>query len=219
MRLDVGDLVACHGRDRLQSADLVGDQIFELRGLHAWKGPAAEPVQVAVTRMRADADAARLRKLHGLAHGVGIPGMEAAGDVDRGGEVDHGGVIAHFPCAKSFAEIAVEIDCHDVVSACREWILGWSCACASAGDGTCHVSASTALTAAPATLASCRASMLGSKFSIARIRSGRVRSISQNFRASACASVTPTALKRKPRPAGICANRPRSAVLTVAILG
>ena len=86
------------------------------------KRPAAKAVQVAVTRMRADADAARLRQIHGLAHGVGIAGMKAAGDVDRGGELDHGGVIAHFPRAKSFAEIAVEIDCRHVAVRLREWI-------------------------------------------------------------------------------------------------
>jgi len=89
------------------------------------KGPAAEnragrgnPDARPMLTPRAFASSTVLR------HGVGIPGMEAAGDVDRGGEIDHGSVIAHFPCAKSFAEIAVEIDCHDVVSACREWILG-----------------------------------------------------------------------------------------------
>src|SRR3979490_2907015 len=127
MRLDVGYLVAGRGRDRLQRADLVGDEVFDLRGFHAGKGPASKAVQIAVTRMSTDTDAARFRKLHGLAHDVGIAGMEAAGDVDRGSEVDHGGVIAHFPCAKSLTEIAIQIDCHDVMSACREWNSGWSC--------------------------------------------------------------------------------------------
>src|SRR6266404_8351936 len=111
MRLDVGYLVTGRDRDRLQRADLVGDQIFDLGGPHAWKRPSAKAVQVAVTGMRADTDAARFCKLHGPAHDVGIAGMEAAGDVDRGSKLDHGGVIAHLPCAKSFAEIAIEIDC------------------------------------------------------------------------------------------------------------
>ena len=114
MHLDVGHLVTGHGRDRLQRADLVGDHVFDLRGFHARKRPAAEAVQIAVSRMRADADAARLGEVHGLAHGLGIAGMKAAGDVDRGGKADHGVVIAHFPRAKTFAEIAIEIDCHDV---------------------------------------------------------------------------------------------------------
>src|ERR1700688_4769419 len=67
-------------------------------------------VQIAVAGVGADRDAARLRKLHGLAHDVGIAGMIAASDVDGGGEFDHGGVIAHFPWPKTFAEIAIEID-------------------------------------------------------------------------------------------------------------
>jgi hypothetical protein len=43
--------------------------------------------------------------------------MKAAGDVDRGGQLDHGGVIAHLPWAETFTEIAIQIDCHDVVPA------------------------------------------------------------------------------------------------------
>src|SRR3954471_24926238 len=123
MRLDMGYLVTGRGRDRLQRTDLVSDQVFDLGYLHAWKRPAAKAVQVAVTGMRADADAARFRKLHRPAHDIGIAGMEAAGDVDRGGKLDHGGVIAHLPCAKSFAEIAIEIDCCHVHVPLREWIF------------------------------------------------------------------------------------------------
>src|SRR5207247_9152390 len=100
MRLDVSYLVTGRGRDRLQGADLVGDQVFDLGGLHARKRPAAKAVQVAVTGMRADADATRFRKLNGPAHDVGIAGVEAAGDVDGGGKLDHGGVVTHLPCAK-----------------------------------------------------------------------------------------------------------------------
>src|SRR5712671_2296333 len=122
MRLDVGYLVTGRGRDRLERADLVGDEVLDLGGLHARKRPAAEAVQVAVTGVCADADAARFCKLHRPAHDVGIAGMEAAGDVDRGGKLDHGGVIAHLPCAKSFAQIAVEIDCRHVYVPLREWI-------------------------------------------------------------------------------------------------
>src|ERR1700682_3972626 len=124
MRLDMGYLVTGRGRDRLQRADLVGDEVFDLRGFHAGKGPAAEAVQIAVARMRADADAAGFCKLHGLAHDVGIAGVEAAGYVDRGGKLDHGGVIAHLPCAKSFAEIAIEIDSCHVRVRLPEWISG-----------------------------------------------------------------------------------------------
>src|SRR5215470_9284927 len=107
MRLDMSNLVTCRGRDRLQRADLVGDQIFDLRGLQAGNRTAAEAMQVAIARMRAHADAVRLSHLYRLAHDVGIPGMEAAGDVDRCGKLDHRGIMAHFPGAKALAEIAV----------------------------------------------------------------------------------------------------------------
>src|SRR5260221_4758764 len=124
MRLDVGYLVTGRSRDRLQRADLVGDQVFDLRRLQAVNRPAAETVQIAVAGMRADTDAACLRKLHGLAHGVGIAGMKAAGDVDGCRELDHGGVIAHFPDTKSFAEIAIKVDGLHLLVPLREWISG-----------------------------------------------------------------------------------------------
>src|SRR3978361_1054207 len=116
MSLDVGHCMAGGGCDRLQRPDLVGDQVLDFGRLHAGDRAAAEAVQMAVARMPPDADAGRVRTLSRLAHDIGIAGMEAAGDVDRGGKLDHGGVIAHFPRAKSFAEIAIEIDGRHVVS-------------------------------------------------------------------------------------------------------
>src|SRR4051812_45814365 len=103
--------------------------------------------------MRADAHPARLCELDRLPHDVGIAGMKAAGDVDRGGKLDHGGVIAHLPGAETFAEIAVEIDAHEGVSGCVK--ESWS----SADSWICQVRTSKALTAWPATLALCSASM------------------------------------------------------------
>src|SRR4029077_12096500 len=116
MRLDVGDLVAGRGRDRLQGTDLVGNQVLYLRRLQAGHRPPAEPVQVAIAGVSADADAARLRQLHRVTHDIGVAGMEAAGDVDGGRKLDHGGVVAHFPRAEAFAEVAVQVDRagHDV---------------------------------------------------------------------------------------------------------
>ena len=102
MRLDMGDLVAGRGRDRLQCADLVGDEVFDLGRLHAGKRPAAKTVQVAVAGMGADRDAACFRQLHRLAHDVGIAGVKAAGDVDGRRKLDHGGVVAHFPWSQNF---------------------------------------------------------------------------------------------------------------------
>src|SRR5215510_6056593 len=110
--------------------------------------------------MRADADATCLREFDRLAHDVGIAGVEAAGDIHRRRKLYHRGVIAHFPRAKAFAEIAVQVDC-----------LHGACSLSVQAYG-CQVPASTALTAWPATLASARASMLNSAPS-ARSRSGR----------------------------------------------
>ncbi len=53
---------------------------------------------------------------------------------------------------------------------------------------------------------------------IEAVRSGEGNR-SANLRASACASAMLTVLKRNAVPAGICANRPKSAVITAAILG
>src|SRR5436190_11400208 len=208
MRLDVRDLVAGRGRNRLQCADLVGHQVFNLPRRQSWNRAAAESVQIAITGVSADTDAARLRKLHRAPHDVGVTGMEAAGDIDRCRNLDHGGIISHLPGAKAFAEIAVEIDC-----------LHGDCSLLGNTDAVCQVSASTALTALPATLALCRASRLNSTWSGARKRSGRERNSAANFLVSACASAMVTALKRKARPADICAKRPKSAEITVAILG
>src|ERR1043166_814259 len=163
-------------------------------------------MQVAIAGMRADADAARFRQLNRAAHDIGVAGMKAAGDVDRGRKLNHRGIVTHLPGAKAFAEIAVEIDCLHGACSLSEWTYG------------CQVPASTALTAWPATLASARASMLNSAPS-ARSRSGRLRKSSASFLASACASAMLTALKRKLLPAEICAKRPKSAEMTVAILG
>src|SRR6185312_2243058 len=177
-------------------------------------------MEVAIAGVGTDTDAARLRKFDGVAHDIGIAGMKAAGDVHRRRKLDHRGVVAHFPRAKSFAEIAIEVDgCHVVGPLLVSGLVGQSGPAMSARVTACQVPASTALTAWPATLASCSASMLRSTLSIDRSRSGRVRSNAANLRASAWASAMLTARKRKARPAGICANRPKSAEITVAILG
>src|SRR5262245_5879250 len=142
--------------------------------------------------MRADADATCLRELDRLAHDIGVAGVETAGDIHRRRQLDHRSVVAHFPRAKTFAEIAVQIDC-----------LHGACSLSVQAYG-CQVPASTALTACPATLAPARASMLNSALS-PRSRSGRVRTSSANFFASVCASAMLTALKRKLQPSEICA--------------
>ncbi len=49
---------------------------------------------------------------HQLVHGVGVAGMEAAGDTGR---ADHGhqiGIVADVVGAEAFADVGVEIDLH-----------------------------------------------------------------------------------------------------------
>src|SRR5215212_7198369 len=123
MRFDVSHLVTGRGRDRLQRPDLVGDQVLDLRCLEAGNWTAAKPMQVAVARMSADADPAGLRKLDGPAHDVRVAGVKAAGDIHGCGKLDHCGVVAHLPSAKSFTEIAIEIDGAHVVSPCASGSL------------------------------------------------------------------------------------------------
>src|SRR6185437_8784419 len=141
--------------------------------------------------MRADDDAARFRQFDGVPHDIGIAGMKTAGDVDRGGKLDHGGVVAHLPRSKALAEIAVEIDCcHDDGP-----LAGWM---DQSGVVTCQalvsqVWVSMALTAEPATLASCSASRLRSKCSMSRSRSGRASINCTKLRSSFCASAMPIA--------------------------
>ena len=116
MGLHMGDLIAFHRSDALQRADLIGDQVLDFECREADDGTASEAMQVVEARMRAYAAALVLGHLHDAAHGVGIAGVKAAGDIDRGGKLNHGGVIAHFPWTKAFAEIAIEIDGHDGLS-------------------------------------------------------------------------------------------------------
>src|SRR2546423_2347957 len=118
MSFDVSHFVTGRGRDRLQRPDLVSDQVLDLRCFQARHWTAAKPMQVAVAWMSADAHPTGLRKLNGLAHDVRVAGVKAAGDIHGCGKLDHGGVVAHLPSAKSFTEIAIEIDGGHVVSPC-----------------------------------------------------------------------------------------------------
>src|SRR4051812_26337754 len=80
-------------------------------------------MQVAITWMSPYADATRLREFNRSPHDIGIASVKTAGDIDGGGKLDHGGVVAHLPNPKSFAKIAVEVDCCHVVSPCVSGFL------------------------------------------------------------------------------------------------
>ncbi|MNH42035.1 hypothetical protein D3C79_1036490 [compost metagenome] len=74
----------------------------------AGHGAAAEADQVRVGRVGADGHAMLQGQGHGTAHGAGVAGMVAAGDV---GAVDVGhylGVQAHAPAAEAFTHVTIE---------------------------------------------------------------------------------------------------------------
>ena len=96
-------------RHALQRADLVDQPCLQFRRRQVHAAP-AEALQIGKRRVRAEADPARQRRTHGLAHHQRVTGMEAAGDVRAGHHIEHGGVVAHRPGAEAFAEVGVEVD-------------------------------------------------------------------------------------------------------------
>src|SRR5690606_27902323 len=71
---------------------------------------AAEAHEVAISHMRADADAARRRLFHHLADARRVARVKAAGDVGAGDDAEHGNIVAHRPGAEAFAQVTVEVD-------------------------------------------------------------------------------------------------------------
>lgn len=84
--------------------------------------PAAKAHQVSETRVGAHRNAQRLGPLYSTAHGTGVAGMEARGDV-RGADMAHQldvDAIANGPRAKPLTHVRVEIHhLHD----CFSWRL------------------------------------------------------------------------------------------------
>ena len=104
---DIGHAATQYFADAIQGADLIMQQVTDFLGA-AGHGPAAEADQVRVGRMSTDNHPVLQRQGHRAAHGAGVAGVVAAGDV---GAVDVGhdfGVQAHAPAAKTFAHVAVE---------------------------------------------------------------------------------------------------------------
>src|SRR5215510_16409191 len=92
MWLDVGDAMARVGGERLRSANLIGNDPFDLAGRKRHPA-AAKPPKVGKTRMSADRNPALLRELECARHDLGIAGMETAGDVRRRNDGHHRIVI------------------------------------------------------------------------------------------------------------------------------
>src|SRR5262249_33383772 len=113
VRLHVRDLVADHGGDRLQGADLVGDLFFEVREAGAPDHAAAKTPQIVEGGVSAYGDAVAFGELAGAVHDGGIARMPAASDAGRGDDAEHRLVVAHLPGAEAFTEVGIEIDAHD----------------------------------------------------------------------------------------------------------
>ncbi len=79
MRLQVRDLVAGIGGERLERADLVSDHVLQVVCTNL-DAPPPEAPEIVVARMAADADALFLGLLHDIVHRHRVACMEPAGD-------------------------------------------------------------------------------------------------------------------------------------------
>src|SRR5690606_14882192 len=101
-----------------QGAQLVEHVVHQFLG-RCVDVPTAKSHQVAKPWMRADGYAQALGLFHSAAHGAGVPGMKAGGDVGRTDEAHQ--LIVHAitdgPWTEAFAHVRVEIYClHDTCS-------------------------------------------------------------------------------------------------------
>ena len=111
MRLHVAQRHARRPGRRPDGAHLDDDGPFDLVGRQRHRPPPeAGPIRVA--RVRADRDAVARGDGHGPGDDVGIAGVGAARDVDRGHERDERLVLAQRPRAVRLADIGVEVDPH-----------------------------------------------------------------------------------------------------------
>ena len=121
VRLDVLQLHTLGAGNFPQGTELVEHVVDQFlgRGIDV---PATEADQVAEPRVCPHCDAQGLGPLDGTAHGAGVTGMEAGGDVGRA-DVAHQLVvdaIANGPRAKALTHVRVEIHhLHD----CLSWRL------------------------------------------------------------------------------------------------
>ena len=112
VRLDVGDLAAFCGGQRLQRPDLVDDVVREFDRVDVQEA-AAESGQVPVADVGANHDAGGNRLAAGPADHAGVPGVESAGHVGAGDRAEHRRVVAQGPASERLANVAVQVNgCH-----------------------------------------------------------------------------------------------------------
>ena len=124
MGLDVLQLKALDPGQLTQGAQLVEHVVHQLLGRGVDVAP-AEPHQVAKARVGPDGHAPQPGLLDGTAHGAGVAGMKAGGDVGRADEAHQLVVdaIADGPRAKALAHVRIEIHClHHCCSNVRDFV-------------------------------------------------------------------------------------------------
>jgi len=99
----------CNGR---HGPHLIRDKVFDLARSDTEPGASPETDKIRITWVRPDRHPGGTSLVDRPPHRLGVPGVEAAGNVGRGDNLHHRGIVAHAPWAKAFAEIAVQIDAH-----------------------------------------------------------------------------------------------------------
>lgn len=94
---------------RLPRADLVDHVSDQVLGCNV-DAAAAEPGEVAIADLRADADTAVGRRLAGARQAGRVAGMEAARHVGAGDHVEHRLVVAQPPLPEALADVGVQIN-------------------------------------------------------------------------------------------------------------
>ena len=108
MRLDVLHLDAVCAAERLERADLVAHERFDLVRLERHR-PASEADEVRVARLGADGDAGPTAKGDGGLHHPEVAGVEPAGQVRAGQVRDQPLIVSERPSPEALAEIGIQV--------------------------------------------------------------------------------------------------------------
>ena len=107
--LDVLEPDALGTREGLERADLVQDEVLDLRRRHAHRA-AAKSDQIRKARVRANRNAVVASEAYCSPHDLRVAGVIPAGDVARGDVLHERGILAERPPPERFAQVTVEID-------------------------------------------------------------------------------------------------------------
>ena len=109
MSFDVLESDALGTRESLERADLVQDEVLDLRGRHAHRA-AAKSDQIRKARVRTNRNAIVAREPYRSPHDLRVAGVISAGDVARGDALHERRVVPERPAPERLAQVTVEID-------------------------------------------------------------------------------------------------------------